>query len=481
MNSRLATLLLLVFACCWTGASAAKPSELADAVKHRDHDAVDRLLTSEIDLNAARGDGMTPLHWAVFHNDTELALRLMEKGADATAANRYGVQPLTLACQNGNGAIVAALLKAGADPDTKRLGDETALMTAARTGRAEPIKRLIQAGADVDAKDRKDQTAIMWAAAEGNLAAVELLLTAGADYTTPLDSGFTPFFFAVRAGHSDVVMRFLDAGIDLNERMKIRDVARKGPPRGTTALHLAVENGHFELAAELLDQGADPNDDGPGHTALHALTWVRKPIRGDGDPPPQGSGTWTSSDLVRYLIDRGADVNARHKRGNSGRGRLNYQGATPLLMAAETGDLELIRLLVKGGADPLLPNADHCTPLLAACGVGVLSDGDESAGTEQDAIATVEYLLGLGADINAVDDHGKTVMHGAAFKSWSRLVVFLADHGADINVWHQPNDKGWTPLMIAQGHRHGNFRPSAETIQAIEAAMRAQGVEPRSN
>jgi len=474
MNTNLASLAFFVVICLSAPLAIADQARLADAVKHKERATIERLMQTDVDLDAVRGDGMTALHWAVFHDDTRLSERLIEKGADVQVENRYGVRPLSLACQNGNGELVAVLLKAGADPNTKLLGGETALMTAARTGRPDPIRHLIRRGADVDAQDRKDQTAIMWAAAEGNLMAVDLLIDADADYETPLDSGFTPFFFAVRAGHTDVVRRLLNAGVDIDERMRIRDAPRNGPDRGMTALHLAVENGHFELAAELLDAGADPNHDGPGYTPLHAMTWVRKPIRGDGDPSPPGSGTWTSLELIDYLIEQGANVNALHKRGSSGRGRLNYKGATPLLMAAETGDLEYIRLLVQRGADPLLPNSEACTPFLAACGVGVLSGGDESAGTEQDAIATAEYLLSLGAGINAVDDHGKTALHGAAFKSWSQLVAFLVDRGADINVWNQKNDRGWTPLMIAQGHRPGNFRPSAKTVDAIEAAMRSQ-------
>jgi len=157
---------------------------------------------------------------------------------------------------------------------------------------------------------------------------------------------------------------------------------------------------------------------------------------------------------------------------------LNRTGATPLLLAAETGDLLLMRLLVELGADPLRPNADNCTPLLAAAGVGVLSNGDESAGTEDEAIEAIRFLLELGADINAVDDQGKSAMHGAAFKSWTQLVQFLADNGADIEVWNRKNKRGWTPLLIAQGHRPGNFRPSPETILAVQRVMRAAGVEP---
>jgi uncharacterized protein len=129
--------------------------------------------------------------------------------------------------------------------------------------------------------------------------------------------------------------------------------------------------------------------------------------------------------------------------------------------------------LVELGADLDLPNVERATPLLAAAGVGVLGDGDESAGTEADAIATVSYLLSLGADVNAVDDNGNTAMHGAAYKSWPQLVKYLAEHGANPRVWNRKNQNGWTPLLIAQGHRPGNFRPSPETEAALRQVMPA--------
>jgi len=84
----------------------------------------------------------------------------------------------------------------------------------------------------------------------------------------------------------------------------------------------------------------------------------------------------------------------------------------------------------------------------------------------------VRLLLSLNADINAIDDHGHSAMHGAAYKSWTRLIQLLSDNGAAMKVWNQKNSRGWTPLKIAQGSRPGNFRPSSETIEAIEEVIR---------
>src|SRR5262249_9775776 len=90
----------------------------------------------------------------------------------------------------------------------------------------------------------------------------------------------------------------------------------------------------------------------------------------------------------------------------------------------------------------------------------------------------VGLLLELGADVNAVDNHGETAMHGAAYQSRPELVPIFVEHHADVEVWNQKNKLGWTPLMIAQGHRPGNFRPAPDTIAAIERATRAAGIEP---
>lgn len=469
---------------CWFLCSpmtvSAADVPLADAAEKADWGQVRTLLDDGAEVNAVQADGMTALHWAVFHDEVEIAKRLLAAGANAKAENRYGVTPLALACTNGSELLVQMLLDAGADTNATLRGGETALMTAARTGRTGPVRALLAAGAKVEAQDRKEQTALIWAAADGHAAVVEMLIEAGADVHARVKSGFTPLLFAAREGRIGVVRVLLKTGVDANEAIETKKGGGRAPVNGTSALILAVENGHFELALALVNAGANPNDQRSGFTPLHALTWVRKPNRGDGEdgqPPPAGSGKITSLAFVRELVQRGADVNSRLERGASGGGKLGMQGATPFLLAARTNDLPYLKLLLELGADPQIHNDEGCTPLMAAAGIGTLAPTEE-AGTEPEALETVDYLLTLGADINAVDKNGETAMHGAAYKSLPKMVQFLFDRGAKIEIWNQKNRFGWTPLLIAEGFRPGNFKPSADTIAAIHRVMRASGVTP---
>ncbi len=465
------------------GASALAQTSapLADAAEKMDWPKVTTLLKQGADVNAAQADGMTALHWAVYHDDLRTTTLLIQAGADAKVANHYAVTPLSVACTNGNTEIVELLLKAGADPNTALRGGETALMTAARTGKPGPVKALLARGAEVNAKDRKGQTALMWAAADGHAEVVSTLLAAGADFRTPLPSGFTPLLFAAREGRAEVVRVLLKAGADVHEAIQSKRKVSKGPTPGTSALHLAVENGHFELAILLVKAGADPNDQRVGYGALHMVSWVRKPNRGDdeaGDPPPIGSGKLTSLEFVKQLVALGADVNLAQKRGAPGRGILSRVGATPLIAAASTSDVALVRTLLDLGADPKLTNAGGTTPLLAAAGVGVGAP-EEAAGSEPEALEVIEILLKVGADVNAVDRNGETAMHGAAYRNHPKVVQFLADKGARIGVWNRPNQSGLTPLVIAEGHRPGlNFRPSPPTVAVFHRVMLAAGVTP---
>ena len=467
-------------------ALAADRTTLADAAERRDTVLVRTLLDARTDVNAAQADGTTALHWAAYNDDLEMVTLLVRSGANVNASNRYGVPPLSLACANGNAAVVKVLLEAGADANAALKGGETVLMAAARAGNPEAVKALLAHDARPDARERRGQTALMWAAAEGHAAVVQTLIDAGADVFAALESGFTPFFFAVREGHIDVVRALVDAGVDVNATLQRPETGRrikytyKPAARDTSPLLLAVQNGHFELAIALVDLGADPNDRRSGFTPLHTLTWVRKPDSSDGsEPAPIGSGRLTSLEFVREIVKRGADVNLRLPKGTpkvpNTSSRLDAEGATPFLFAADRSDVALMQLLVELGADPLLPNFTGSTPLMAAAGLGT-TEPLEEAGEEIEALEAVNMLLDLGADIDAVDDNGDTAMHGAAYNSYPLVVQLLADRGADPQVWKERNRFGRTPLFIAEGY-HGRLpRPDPPTIAAVTRLMRAAGL-----
>lgn len=461
----------------------ARAVDLPTAAEKQEWAAVSTQLTAKADVNATQADGTTALHWATHHDKAEVVVQLLAAGAKADLANRYGITPLLLACQNGSEDIVRALLDAGADANVKQRGGETALMIASRTGRPGAVRALIDKGAKIDAQDREDQTALMWAAAEGHAAVIELLIPHGAEVKYRLKSGFTALLFAAREGKTEAVKKLLQHGAEAADSIVTEEnTGGRDAPKGTSAVLLAMENGHFELALEIIQAGADPNDLRSGFSALHTLTWVRRPPHGDdvsGQPPPDTHGRLSSLDFIRAIIAAGADPNATLKQGAKARasGSINFTGATPFLLACRNADLPMMKRLVELGADPLRTNADGSTPLMAAAGLGCFAP-DEEGGTEDECVAACEYLLSLGADINAVDKKGQTAMHGAAYKSLPKVAHFLAAKGAKIEVWNRKNDKGWTPLLIAQGFRPGNFKPSVPTIEAISEIMRANGVQP---
>jgi len=240
---------------------------------------------------------------------------------------------------------------------------------------------------------------------------------------------------------------------------------------------LAVANVHYELAALLVDRGADPNSAPQGFTALHQITWLRRPGSGDNNPAPQGSGTMDSLALVRKLVAAGANVNARAtKQANMGvTVRFHSIGATPFLLAARTADVPLMRLLLELGADPLLSNEDGTTPLLAAAGVGTNSPLEEP-GTEPEVFEAVKLVLERGGDVNAVDKNGDTVMHGAAHKHAPSVIRFFAGQGAKIQTWNQPNKANQTPLQIAEGVVVGmNIVSHAPTAAAVRELLSGKG------
>ena len=384
------------------------PAPLADAVQRRDKPAVLALLKQKAAVNAPQGDGATALHWAAYFGDAEVTSLLIRAGANIKATNNYGIFPLALAASTGSAAVIEQLVKAGADPNGAIRSGETPLMLAARSGQVPAVNALLAAGAQVNAKETwNGQTALMWAAAGGHAPVVETLIAAGADIRARSNAGTTPLVFAVRKGDISSVQALLKAGADVNEKR----------PDLATPLLVAIINGHEDLVDLLLDKGADPNAEG-GTTALTVQGVRAEPITIELKTPSMreqlrdvategGNGknnswgrplqaavhvaNWHISDqfiavkidrlrVIKSLLAHGADVNGRNTdmepRWSGARYRRRLVGATAFLFAAKSADVEVMRLLLKHGADPKINTGADITPLMAAAGIAWASNQD---------------------------------------------------------------------------------------------------------
>ena len=398
------------------------------------------------------------MHRAAHEGAEATVARLLDAGVEVDAATRHGVTPLALASARGHAAVVAALLDAGADPNRASPQGETPLMAAARTGVVDSVTALLRhgAGAGVDAREGwRGQTALMWAAAEGHAAVVAPLVAAGADVDARSDGGFTPLAFAVRAGRVDTVEALVAAGADVDLAL----------PDGASPLHLAVINAHYDVALRLLEHGADPRASEPGWTPLHQLVWTRRPNRHYNNPAAFPTGTVSDLELARALVAGGAGVDARQtaEPRDGYRNMLNRNGATPFLLAAKAVDVEMMRLLLELGADPLAANEDGTTALLVAAGVGIWSSS-ESPGSAEEALAAVKLMIELGDSVTTVDDNGDAALHGAVMRGSNELVLYLLEQGAALNP---VNDRGWTPLTIAQGVFYANLGRRWPDVEAL--------------
>jgi ankyrin repeat protein len=452
------------------------------AVKTGSIAAVQSLLKQRVDVNAPEADGTTALHWASRADDLDMVRTLVRAGGNAKLANRYGVTALQLAAVNGSAAVIKVLVEAGADVNAVLPEGETILMTAARTGRPEALHILLDAGARLNAVEKwHGETALHWAAAENHGDAVRLLVSRGADVdersaeqqyprrrsgqsVLPLGS-WTPLMYAARENA-------IEAGRALASRGANLDLV---DPDGATALVIAIINAHYDFAAMLLDAGADPNvaDKDAGMGPLYAATDMHRLAVGHGRPNPKPSGALDAVDLVKRLLDRKADPHAKlkavimqrqHTIGDSTLGA----GATPLMRAAKSGDIAIVRLLLDAGADPTatLPNGNN--PLMFAAGLG-WRDGSPAApsydqGPPEEAVETIELLLSKGLDIHATNNNGDTALHAAVSgRASPQIVKVLVERGARVDV---PNKRGQTPLTLVKSRANRDLSPIASILQS---------------
>jgi uncharacterized protein len=421
---------------------------------------------------AVSTDGSTLLHESVRRSDVAAVNAVIARGADVNAATRYGVTPLGLAALNGDTAVIRRLLDAGANPNAATPGGETPLMTAARVGRVDAVTLLLDRGALVDAKTSpREQTALVWAVTENHPDVVRLLVARGANVNartavtrprgeyvpgragntagpglirqralpTP-EGGMTPLLFAVRDGNRDMMRLLLELGADIERTSGNR----------TSPLVIALLNGQVELARELLARGANPNAaDDYQRAALFAAIELRNANRstllfGDGREP---------LDLITVLLEQGADPNLRtnttpvHGWMQIDPSWVNFDGQTPFIRAALSGDIEVMRLLLAHGADPNIATREGTTALMAAAGMNWVP-GQTYTRSEANYLEAIKLCLDRGADVNATNSLKLTAMHAAANRGWTPIIQMLADHGAHLEV---KDIADRTPMTFAQG------------------------------
>jgi ankyrin repeat protein len=461
----------------------------AYAAKAQDWIAMQTLIRQGASLNSALADKSTALSWAVHWNEIQTIESLLQLGADPNLANDFGITSLYLACENRSFPVIDSLLQAGANPNAATWAGETVLMTCARTGNDDGVNALITYGADINTREpERGQTALMWAAAEKHSAVVESLIEIGADITVrsrkvtlppqilsptyseysffPKSKGdFSSLMFAAQSGDLRSVQALLTGGADVNE----------STPEYGSALVLAAVNGHYEVALYLLEMGADPNmTDGYGIAPIH---WaIQEGISFLYGQPHRTDRFWlmpNSKRLVQALLGKGVDPNMRMERDippydfhryarttNNDIPQVRLGGATPILLAAASGDIEIYNMLLDAKADPLLAAYDTkkyiassgpgLTPLMVAAGVG--RERKRTPDRSENYFKIVKHLIELGADVNQVGPGGRIALHGAIYMQDKNIIRYLAEHGANVDA------KDWydqSPISMVSGDPGG--------------------------
>jgi uncharacterized protein len=489
------------------------------AVYRDDLQMADALIAAGADIKLANRDGATPMYLAALHGSAPMIEKLLKAGADVNQLGPEGETPLMLVARTGNLDALRVLLDHHADVNAKdKLRGTTALMWATDQMHPEAVKLLLEHGAAVGA-----QTEIDTRNSRNNLAnTVKQRLHSsfgvfgkrgpGNDGTPPLSEraaapkppagpsvaqpnasggkpngpagkpnaedeaiaffrlpakkdggGLTALVYAARENCIECAKELVAAGADVNQRTFY----------GWTPLLVATQNRHYQLAAFLLEHGANPNTPNKGGWSPLYLATDNRNIEG-GDYPVRAPDM-DHLDFIKLLIAKGANVNQRvcgaestaeECKGDSTETRTNFtmqwlfeDGATPFLRAAQSGDVELMKLLLAHGADPKIATAHDVTPLAVASGIGWV-EGVTFEWSPEQTTEAVKMCLDLGIDPNVADDEGRTALHGAAHKGRLEVIQMLVDHGAKLDA-HDGGSrdsvngallgKTWIPLDWARG------------------------------
>ena len=163
---------------------------------------------------------------------------------------------------------------------------------------------------------------------------------------------------------------------------------------------------------------------------------MRRPLGRPYRPTDQEKVTYL--ELMKALLDRGAEPNARLKK------KLWYRpfdhddfwvgtaGTTAFWRAAFANDVDAMRLLVTRGADPNIASSEGTTPIMVAAGLGWSANFHRTVASSR--IPAVKLCLELGGELKATDIFNYTALHGAAYRGDNELVTFLVEQGARLDA-----------------------------------------------
>ncbi len=159
-------------------------------------------------------------------------------------------------------------------------------------------------------------------------------------------------------------------------------------------------------------------------------------------------------DLIKALLKKGANVNAKtetvpvHGLMQFDASWVNFDGETPFVRAALSGDIEVMRMLLEKGADPNIATKQGTTALMAASGINWIPGQTWSHSEAEYLDGPSRCAWSAAPTANASNTLGLTAMHGAANRGWESVIQILADHGAKLDV---KDNAGRTPMIFAQG------------------------------